>query len=58
MKLYYIIFVVLFPVYIYAIDFTTIDNLNNPPNRQGYGRVDYIYNIGTYEITNSQYCLF
>lgn len=56
--LYYIIFVVLFPVYIYAINFTTIDNLNNPANRQGYGRVDYIYNIGTYEITNSQYCLF
>lgn len=41
-----------------ATDFITITNYNNPSNHQGYGSIDYSYNIGTYEVTNQQYCNF
>lgn len=42
----------------YAADFVTIKASKNKPNSQGYGAVEYAYNIGIYEITNEEYCLF
>lgn len=40
------------------IDFVMIDNIGNPADSTGYGAVDYIYWIGKYEITNSQWDAF
>ena len=42
----------------YASDFVTIKATKNQPNAQGYGVVDYAYNISKYEITNEEYCCF
>lgn len=44
--------------FIYALEFVSIDGISNPNNSHGSGSVDYAYNIGTYEITNQQYCDF
>lgn len=41
-----------------AIDFITINYNNNPANNNGYGSINYTYNISKYEITNILYCEF
>lgn len=41
-----------------AIEFVSIEHAGNVANKYGYGRIDYIYYIGKYEITNQQYCDF
>jgi formylglycine-generating enzyme required for sulfatase activity len=35
-----------------------VGNPNNSPDSTGYGAVAYSYNIGTYDVTNSQYVAF
>ena len=40
------------------IDMVQVGDTDNNPDDTGYGRVDYIYYIGTYEVTNSQYTTF
>lgn len=58
MKIIYIIYQILYPICLQAISYTTISSPGNPANKQGYGSINYVYNIGTYEITNNQYCAF
>lgn len=41
-----------------ASSFVKIGAHSNPDNNEGYGAVSYAYNIGAYEITNEEYCLF
>ena len=41
-----------------AIDFVTVGDAGNPADVNGFGRVDYEYMIGRYEITIEQYCVF
>lgn len=38
--------------------FAIIQDINNPPDNTGYGSVSYVYYIGKYELTNSQYVEF
>jgi hypothetical protein len=38
----------------FTIDFTTIGNPGNAADTTGYGKVDYTYRIGTYEISDNQ----
>jgi formylglycine-generating enzyme required for sulfatase activity len=38
----------------FRIDFTTIGNPGNAADTTGYGKVDYTYRIGTYEISQNQ----
>ncbi|MCC6125266.1 MAG: SUMF1/EgtB/PvdO family nonheme iron enzyme [Pirellulales bacterium] len=38
-----------------TIDFVPVGNPGNPNDNTGYGRVDYSYTIGKYEITNAQW---
>ena len=40
------------------MEFVRIGQTGNPPNRFGYGSVNYEYEIGKYEVTNSEYCRF
>ena len=35
-----------------------VGNPFNANDNTGYGKVDYNYNIGTYEVTNTQYTAF
>ena len=44
----------------FTIDIVHVGNPGNPPHFYGnwYGRVDYEYNIGKYEVTAGQYCEF
>ena len=35
-----------------------VGNPGNAGDRNGYGAVDYEYNIGKYEVTTGQYCEF
>lgn len=37
---------------------STVGNVNNAANANGYGAVKYEYQIGTYEVTNAQYAAF
>lgn len=56
-----LIFAILFQfsvLYVFAIDFVQIGHPGNSANSHGYGAVDYVYDIGKYEITNKQYCDF
>lgn len=39
-------------------DWITIGDPGNPADSTGYGNVDYVYQIGQYEVTNSQYIEF
>ncbi len=49
-----------------SLEMVPVGNLGNTPDTAvmtqdgttGYGAVDYAYNIGKYEVTNSQYCEF
>jgi formylglycine-generating enzyme required for sulfatase activity/tRNA A-37 threonylcarbamoyl transferase component Bud32 len=41
-----------------AVDFVTVGDAGNPADTNGFGRVDYEYRIGRYEITIEQYCVF
>ncbi|MFH1614598.1 MAG: SUMF1/EgtB/PvdO family nonheme iron enzyme [Planctomycetota bacterium] len=41
-----------------TIDLVTVGDAENTSDLTGYGRVKYVYQIGTYEVTNSQYCEF
>ncbi len=36
----------------------TVGDAGNPNDSTGYGAVSYVYNIGTYEVTLSQYTAF
>ena len=44
------------------IDFVTVGNAGNKPDTRydatGYGAVDYVYEIGKYEVTAGQYTAF
>ena len=41
-----------------TIDWVIVGDPGNAPDDTGRGRVDYVYRIGKYEVTNSQYCEF
>jgi len=41
-----------------TIDLTTVGSPGNSNDKGGYGRVDYEYGIGMYEVTSGQYCEF
>ncbi len=41
-----------------TMDMVTISDTNNPANSTGYGSVGYTYQIGKYEVFNSQYAEF
>jgi len=41
-----------------SIEMVTVGNPGNDPDGTGYGRVDYAYNIGKYEVTAGQYTAF
>lgn len=41
-----------------VVDFVTVGDAGNPADANGFGRVDYEYMIGRYEITIEQYCVF
>ncbi len=41
-----------------SIDTVTVGPPGNADDATGYGRVDYGYDIGTYEVTNAQYAAF
>ena len=41
-----------------TIDLTTVGSPSNANDTGGYGRVDYEYGIGMYEVTAGQYCEF
>src|SRR5437764_5706928 len=40
------------------MDFVPIGDVGNAADTTGYGGVNYQYQIGTYEVTNTQYALF
>ena len=40
------------------IELVEVNDLGNPPDKTGYGSVNYKYLIGRYEITIEQYCVF
>ena len=41
-----------------TIDWSPVGNPGNAADYTGYGSVGYAYNIGTYDVTNSQYVAF
>ena len=41
-----------------SIDYVTVGNAENTADATGFGRVDYAYQIGKYEVTNAQYTEF
>lgn len=41
-----------------SIDYVRVGDPGNPADATGYGSVGYAYNIGKYEVTNSQYAAF
>ncbi len=41
-----------------SIDFVPVGNAGNAADTTGYGAVSYAYQIGKYEVTNSQYAAF
>ncbi len=41
-----------------TMSWSPVGNLNNMADSSGYGAVPYAYNIGTYDVTNSQYVAF
>ena len=41
-----------------SIDYVTVGNIVMEADTNGYGIVDYAYNIGKYEVTNAQYAAF
>lgn len=41
-----------------SIEMVTIGNVGNKANSDGNGRVDYVYEIGKYEVSNSEYIQF
>ncbi len=41
-----------------SIEMVTIGNAGNKANSDGHGRVDYVYEIGKYEVSNSEYIQF
>lgn len=41
-----------------VVDLVTVGDAGNPADANGFGRVDYEYMIGRYEITIEQYCVF
>lgn len=41
-----------------SIEMLTIGNAGNKANSDGNGRVDYVYEIGKYEVSNSEYIQF
>jgi formylglycine-generating enzyme required for sulfatase activity len=41
-----------------TIDTVTVGDIGNVSDTAGYGAVDYSYQIGTYEVTNTQYATF
>lgn len=41
-----------------TIAWSPVGNPGNAPDSTGYGAVGYSYNIGTYDVTNSQYVVF
>ena len=40
------------------VDMVTVGNPGNAPDSTGYGAVNYVYQIGKYEVTNAQYTAF
>jgi len=40
------------------VDLVPVGNTGNAADDTGYGAVDYAYQIGTYEVTNAQWCEF
>ena len=40
------------------IEFVTVADAGNPPDATGYGKVDYVFQIGKFEINNLQYAAF
>jgi len=40
------------------MEWVTVGDAGNAADDTGYGAVDYVYRIGKYEVTNSQYCEF
>lgn len=70
MKLSYSLTVILFfflhtGLHALTMDWSFVGNPGNVADTEvmsdgttGYGSVDYVYQIGTYEVTNSQYCEF
>jgi len=40
------------------IDYVTVGDPGNPNDSTGYGQVDYVYQIGKYEVTCAQYAAF
>jgi sulfatase modifying factor 1 len=40
------------------IDFVTVGDPGNPADSTGYGKVDYVFQIGKFEINNLQYAAF
>lgn len=41
-----------------VVDFVTVGDAGNTADANGFGRVDYEYMIGRYEVTIEQYCVF
>ncbi len=41
-----------------SLDLVTVGNVGNVNDATGYGKVDHVYQIGTYEVTASQYTEF
>ncbi len=41
-----------------TIETVPVGNVGNAPDTTGFGAVGYNYNIGRYEVTNSQYASF
>lgn len=42
----------------FCIPFSLVGDIDNSPARNNHGAVNYEYEISTFEITNSQYCVF
>lgn len=41
-----------------SLDMVTVGNPGNQPDDTGFGKVDYVYSIGKYEVTAGQYTAF
>lgn len=41
-----------------SLQTVTVGNPGNAADSTGYGSVNYVYNIGVYEVTSAQYCAF
>jgi sulfatase modifying factor 1 len=53
-----LVVVLLRPVQAVSIETVFVGDLGNPAQANGFGRIDYEYRIGKYEVTNDQYVEF